>query len=264
MDRFAVGTDVELFMAFVDANGNPVTPNSATYNLYDETEALLTGPVAVSDVSGEAADIIITRNFNTPAGARRVELAITTSSGVTYVDAIYEVFDQQNRLIPLTNSFQTYLQAQLVANKLTGLIGFIGASEDQQIAALSTAYDRLTQFAYLIKWPEYVDTQNIYLQDMHARITPQMWPVMTPVLFAPYPIQFQQALMKAQVVEANAILTPDPIGDRRRTGLLAESIGESKMMFRGGIRPLSMGISNDTLRVVRAYLDYRFTLTRAV
>jgi hypothetical protein len=264
MDRFAVGTSVALVIAYVDYNGNALSPTAVSYTILDETDAVLAGPFSVAGPLSSEADITIPGNYNATPGGRRIEMKMTTDTGDTFVDAVYEVFNQATRLTLLVNSFQTYLQAQLTANGLPNLVSWSGATEDQRIAAMQAAYFRLTQFAYLIRFPEYVDTQNIYLQDMHAHITPQMWPVMTPVLFAPYPVSFRNALAKAQVIEANAILTADPIGDRRKSGLLAESIGESKMMFRGGVRPLDLGVSRDTLLTIRAYLDLRFTLTRAV
>lgn len=263
MDRFAVGTDVSLQIAYVDYNDMPIAPTAVSYSVFDENGTLIVGPVALSGPYTDTADIIVAAAYNASVGARQIEVKMTTATGDSYVDARYQLQDGSTRLVLLKNTFQTLIQALLTANDMVNVSSWVEADENQQIAALVEAYYRLTRFAYLIKWPEYVDTQNIYLQDMHARITPQMWPVMTPALFAPYPVQFQAALKKAQIVEANAVLIGDPVADKRRSGVQSETIGESKMTFRGGIRQLDFGVSRETFNVVKSYIDYRLTLTRA-
>jgi hypothetical protein len=263
MDRFAVGTAVSLEIAYVDYNDNPVVPTAVSYTVLDENDMLLAGPIAIAGPYTTSASFTIDAAYNTPAGARQIELKMTNATGDTYADAMYQLKDSGSGLALLVNTFQTHIQALLAAQDLVNMSGWLAASEDQQIAALMEAYFRLTRFAYLIKWPEYVDTQNIYLQDMHARITPQMWPVMTPTLFAPYPVQFRNALKKAQIVEANSILVTDPIGDKRRAGIQMEQVGESRIAFRVGVRPLDFGVCRDTLLCIKSYLDFRVSLTRA-
>jgi hypothetical protein len=262
MDRFPVGTAVTLQIAYVDYNDVAVVPTGVSYTVRNENDDELAADIPVAGPYTDKATITIAGNLNTPAGARMIELKMTNAAGDTFVDAVYEVRDRV-RLVLLDNSFITYLQAQLIANMMPNAVGWQGATEDQRIYALMAAYERLTRFAYLIKWPEQVDTQNILLQDQHARITPQMWPAMTPELLAPYPVNFRNALAKAQVIEANAVLTGDPIADKRRAGLMAESVGESKMMWRGGVRPLDYGVHRDTFDALKGYIDYRLTLTRA-
>lgn len=286
MDRYDIGTAATFQINYVDESGNALTPTAVSYAVYDEvaSQLVLTPGIGFYDegvgilqndqpVGGSVTvvgpwispqTITIPGGFNATAGGRQVIFAITSAAGVNYVTYSYRVLPSpQSRLVLLVNTFQTFLAAQVVADDIPNLPAWGAASDNDRTTALIEAYRRLTRFGYLIKWPEYVDTQNIYLQDIHARITPQMWPVMTTAIFAPYPLTFQEALAKAQVVEANHVLTSDPITYKRSLGLLAESVGESKMMFKGGIRPLDMGVSKDTLVIIRPYLDYRVTLTRA-
>lgn len=263
MQRFAVGNAVSLEIAYVDYNGDPVTPTAVSYTISDETDEEIAGPIAIAGPYTDKAVFTVDAAHNAVAGGRLISLKMTTASGDVFVDAVYQL-RAEKRLVVLENSFQTYLQAQLLANDMINLVGWEGATEDQRIFALEEAFRRLTEFGYLIRWPEYVDTQNIYLQDMHARITPQMWPVMTAALFEPYPATFRQAIAKAQIIEANAILTSDPIGDKRRAGISMEKVGESTTSFRAGIRPLELGIHRDTLQTIRNYIQFRMTITRAV
>jgi hypothetical protein len=262
MDRFPVGATVTLEIPFVDFNGEAVTPTAVTYTVIDENDAILAGPTVIAPPYVDAATVVINGALNTPAGARMIELQITTAQGPLTADATYEIRSNR-RLTVLTNSFQTYLQAQLIANQMPALIGWAAATEDQRTFALEEAYARLTSFAYLIRYPEYVDAQNIISVGYPYHITPQMWPVMTLSHFGFYPLNFRTAIAKAQVVEANAVLTSDPIRDKIHSGLASEAVGESKMVFRQGVRKIDMGISRDAMRLIQNYLDFRLTLTRS-
>jgi hypothetical protein len=263
MDRFAVGAPVTVEITYVDYNGVAVTPTAVSYTLLDETDTVLDGPNVIAGPYTTKATITIAGGFNSPAGARQVELKMTTAAGAEiYADATYEV-RAEKRLVALTNSFQTYLQAQMLANSMPRLTGWAAATEDQRIYAMEEAFIRLTRFGYLIRWPA-IDTQNVLTMDVPARITPQMWPLMTADLFDVYPTAFKDALNKAQVTEANAILVGDPVGAKIRAGILAETVGESKMMFRSGIKPLNYGVHRDTFEMLKGYISTRMTLTRTV
>jgi hypothetical protein len=90
-----------------------------------------------------------------------------------------------------------------------------------------------------------------------------MWPLMTNALFSRYPPIFVTALCRGQVSEANAILAGDPIGDKIRSGLFSEKIGESSMMFRSGIGPLKTTVSRETLQYLQGYTNNRVYTTRS-
>jgi hypothetical protein len=115
----------------------------------------------------------------------------------------------------------------------------------------------------VIPWPELLDMQSRIAPHYKADITPRMWPLMTEDLFAQYPEAFREALKRAQVVEANQILTGDGYASRRKAGLMSESVGESSMMFKAGVRPLDLGISREALDYLTGFLNNRITTTRA-
>lgn len=116
---------------------------------------------------------------------------------------------------------------------------------------------------FIIPYPEIVDVQSIYAPEYYAEISPRMWPLMTTALYSRYPTVFTTALCKAQVCEANVILTGDPIGDKIRSGLFSEKVGESSMMFRSGLGPLKTVVDRKTLEYLSGFTNNRITTTRS-
>jgi hypothetical protein len=91
-----------------------------------------------------------------------------------------------------------------------------------------------------------------------------MWPLMTASVWQEYPAYFRDALARAQVIQANALLTFDPIADRRRAGVFSEKIGESSMMFKNGVRKLDEDtVCRPALNELAQFINNRITLTRA-
>jgi hypothetical protein len=114
----------------------------------------------------------------------------------------------------------------------------------------------------VISWPEFPDMQSVLFPEYTSGLSPRMWPMMTPDLYERYPVQFRDAMMDAQIIEANQVLAGDVIGDKMRSGLLAWTVGESKMMFRSGVGPLQGRLSRDTMNRLTGWLNNRVTLTR--
>jgi hypothetical protein len=70
-------------------------------------------------------------------------------------------------------------------------------------------------------------------------------------------------MRNAQVTEANAILKGDKLNDKIKAGLLAWTVGESKMMFKPGLRPLAGTVSRDTYNCLKGYMNTTYSLTRS-
>jgi len=271
MKNYPVGTAVTLRIPLIDLNGDPVTPTGLFARVTDEhgVERVPEAEVAVSE---GATDV----EFTVPAsanalpdgavdGARTVTIRIETDAGTFTSEETYLLLAPV-RLVIMDNSFQTYEQAVLEASRIPGLEGFAGASKVEQTRALMEAYRRLTKLGYRVRRPEDVDPQNVMyeLGSYYQTITPRRWDALTlDHYLTQLPEPFRQALRRAQVVEANEILRHDPIGEKRRAGLLSESIGESSMMFRSGVRPLDLGVSTAALNELAGYVEMRMTLTRA-
>ena len=48
-----------------------------------------------------------------------------------------------------------------------------------------------------------------------------------------------------------------------RNGLMAWTVGESKMMFKPGVRPLKGQVSRETMNYLKGWLNSNYTLTRS-
>jgi hypothetical protein len=77
-----------------------------------------------------------------------------------------------------------------------------------------------------------------------------------------YPPRFQNALKRAQMLEANSILGGNQIADKRRDGIISETIGESKI-FLNNRPPLRTPVTREALEALYGYLYYQSRVGRA-
>jgi hypothetical protein len=150
----------------------------------------------------------------------------------------------------------------MIAREIPNIPGWEGAADRDRLTALLDAYDRLTRIGFRIPRRFLGDWQSRIEWTSEEFIPPLRWSEMTLQRFNDYHPRFKTALRKAQVCEADVILGGDVIADRRRAGLLSESIGESSMMFRSG-KPLNLGISHRSLEYLSGFVDIRITMGRA-
>lgn len=257
-----VGEALTLNVTFTDSADNPVTPVSATWSVLDGDDDVLVPPTAIADVSGAGANITVPGAVHFAAGGYRLDVVMQTDSGQVRKSVVYGAF-APNRLEVLKNSFMTYQEAMFLAQDLPNSMDLQSADQAKQITCLINGFQRLTQLNYLVPNPKVLDDMDRIIPSDIRRLTPRMWPLMTLDYFNAYPPAFIKALKMAQVAEANHIATDDPIGMKRRAGLMSESIGESSMMFRVGPAPLDIGVSRLSLRYLTGYLDNRVVITRS-
>lgn len=271
MKRYPVGVDVTMDIPFLDLNGEPVTPTGLTVQVYDNL-----GNVVVQEepVAFDPSDTYVTYTVpgsanqlgeGVPEGIFTAEIAVETASG-TYRGAMSYQLIQSIRLFPPNNSFQPYENALLIAHNTLRMDSFKAASQHDQIVALRHAYVSLTRLAYTarVDLPDYPRSVclNSYRDACTARhITPDMWAAMTQEYWGNLPVGFRNSLCEAQVIEANHLLTNDPVSLKQEAGILSESIGESSMMFRTR-KPLDLGVSKAALRAISRYVNLKHGLTR--
>lgn len=267
MKTIPVGTPVTVTIPFQTAYGEPVVPTALSVRVLDENEAEVVGATSVSFAPGdtEVAVLVSGPNNTLSVGAikgyRLIELTMTTDDGTVVTSTDYMIATA-TRLVVMVNSFQTFGMAKMLSSEIPGLVGFSQASEDDQIACLVEAYERLTRLGYYVKWPRDEDQQRYIDLNAVERVAPKRWRVIDADEFELiFPAPFKQAIRKAQIVEANEILVGDAVSDKRRSGLLSESIGESSVFFRTG-RPIDLGISRAALEYLTGYIDVRMVTTR--
>lgn len=69
------------------------------------------------------------------------------------------------------------------------------------------------------------------------------------------------ALVRAQLIETNNLLGGNPVEDRRRMGLLSDSVGESAHFFRTA-KPLELPVYRETALALRGYLVWTARIAR--
>lgn len=177
-------------------------------------------------------------------------------------------------LIVGDNSFVTYENYLLIASATPHLDQFGDKSKDEIVVALQEAHDRLMRLRFRL--PYKTKQENVgYVSEVAWRpraitdddpLDLQSYKFsleeVTPEGFKMLPEKFRKALAKAQVIEANTVLEPtDSIEERRRKGVILETINEVKMMF-SSTTPVNQKICRDALRVLSPYLDTTVRIRR--
>lgn len=252
MQTYPAGVTVTLTIPLIDHNGDPVTPVELSYSVSDLEGVELVARTGLDFAANDTdADVRVEAAFNAlepgVPGGRVVHLFIKAADGTHVREIVYGLRPFQ-RLIPGTNSFVTDAAAQVLAADIPGLDGLTGAEATERQGALLEAHTRITRIRFRV--PFTTPVRGELLIDRSG------WEAMTPAEFARLPASFKRTLTRAQLHEANTVLTGDPIGAKRRAGILSETIGESSMMFQGGAAPRTVLSSAEALAELTGYLVY--------
>jgi hypothetical protein len=253
-------TDIIVSVDYPIDGTAPVVPTRVEYEVLDQDGAVL---IARRDaVSGELADNVLSvevgNAHNDLAGALRVMRSVrayfTKASGAILPATVRYVVEAADRLIVMTNSFQTLDQAALTRMEMPALDGWDMAAEGEQIGAMVTAFDAICRMTFkyrvsqeAMEWDSVaVDEFGLYryVTDMRLRDMDD---------WNSFPADFRKAMQRAQLYEANTKLAGDPIGDKRALGIVSESVGESKMFFSNKA-PLRHPVGMDALNVLAPYI----------
>lgn len=163
---------------------------------------------------------------------------------VLNVDPQMEIGDATG-LVQLTvgsNSFETYENLILKLSQTPGLTQAASASRGQLKAALISAYENI---GLLTTDFEVLDTTtNEYKTSTSDFTSADISSLSAKAL---------NALTRAQLIEANALLGGNPIEDRRRAGMLSDSVGESAIFMRTS-KPLELSVYRDTAIALKGYI----------
>ena len=288
MDVYLAGTAVTLLVPLQDRSGNKLDVASIDYRVVAQDGTEVVARTALSGFAPGDADaaIVIPAGVNQIAAvpatinssqidqfssreARTVELFLTDSNGNSLMVAKSYALESSDPLIVGLNSFQTFSQADLTSLDIPNLDAWDSASEHDKIAALIDARSRICQLNFWllnsnVNWGQdnmnYVPEgsyQTPYASGSKSRmfIFNGNLSLLTPAQFSKLPARFLLALRKAQVTEANEIMGGNPVDERRREGLMLESIGEVKQMFRPS-KPLDLPVSKRTLKYLSHFVTF--------
>lgn len=273
--------DVALTITVLDASGQPYAEAcNAEWKVLDSEDEELTAGQA-EGVEGSLS-LVVEAKFNEVASGnvkdfRRVRVKFTKPDDGALISGQDEIFFIRSEapLIVGENSFVNYNNYLILTQTTPHLDNCETASEDEAVVALLEAHDRLMRLRYRLPI-SYFRQENVgYVSEVAWRpraITdddPFGWGCyrftldeVTPEEFAKLPEKFRKALAKAQVIEANAVLEPtDSIEEKRRKGMILETINEVKQMFSSTM-PVNTKLTRESMNVLAPYLDTTVRLRR--
>lgn len=269
MNIYLVGTQVSLAIPLADRDGNTIAVDSVDYRVINQAETELvprtnlatyvadsdTATVIVPGVTNQFSDLTALREI------RIVELYAVTAAGTIVLRMPYGL-ELSDPLVSGINSFQSYSMAQLVSMSIPSIPNWDAAFDEDRMAALIGARDHILRLNF-----SQLNTSVMWGQDSLNFIPEGVYVVpfvgsgfllngslawMSKTQFDNLPDRFRGKLKQAQVVEADAILGGDPTGDRRKSGLIMEQVGETKQMYRSS-RPIVMPICDRALGYLSEY-----------
>jgi len=274
MNVFAAGTDVTLVVPLIDPSGNTLVVDAISYGIFDQTGEEVLALTAHEEYGpgSETVDIVVPASLNTlepgtPQALRQIELYCTIGENVITLHANY-VVSLPDPLVVGLNSFGTYAALQFSAMSIPNLRGWEVASATERMAALIDARLSICRLSFT-PFNSRPSQDSLFFVPEGTRETryPGAEYVgdlsdMTPEQFVKLPARFIQALLRAQVVEADAILGGNGIEAKRQEGLVQDDVGESRQVYRGG-RPLQLPVCRRALSYLSLYVNFSKRIGRA-
>lgn len=220
----------------------------------------------ISEVTVLTSEDVNTLNEDSSRDIRIICLKAKTKTGAVFSLEYAYGLTVSDPLQVGVNSFMTYRQAQKMAMDMPKLNNWESTSQSQRISALLEAKQRICRLSFDFGQVQLDMTKQDYV--VQAAGKPRC--VKVGEIFGVYggsvkledlsvedfealPTKFRTALMQAQLAEANDVLEVDSIAERRRQGLILETIGEVKQMF-SSIIPAQMAVSSKAMSYLSRYL----------
>lgn len=251
-----------------DDTGTPYDGVSASWELFDARGNSVVAGVVADYVASAATAVfeIDGTNLALPEGETNAgfELVVylTMSDGSETEVRDYFLVVARNPLAVATNSFVSYPEAIALRQEFGQLVGWDGNDQTRHAQALIEAYRRLCRMSF--KVPGFVASGKDQKSAMYGLGTDAPWissprvrvSTLTLEQFDALPAPFRRALKRAQLAEANVLLGGDPVGDKRKAGIISETIGETSAFFQS--KPyLNLPISKQAFEEVRRYVYLR-------
>lgn len=260
MKTYLTGQSITVSIPLVDGDGGSVVALAASYRVLNhEGSVVQSGEVTPWDAANTSATITVLASVNTLDGEsgreiRIIELVLTTAEGTTLVPHDYMVERQDPLSVPLT-SFQTYNEALAGAYDIPKMDAWATATRQARLAALIQARNNLTRLRY--------DFDNMDMDLSIDSIGHDAVVVLTEDNFQEFPEDFIAALKRAQLIEANSLMTSNTLSDMRNEGVLERTVGESSIKFApptvtaSGLsgKPTKRPVCEDAYNEVRIYVD---------
>ena len=255
MQTYLNGQAITLAIPLIIEDEACLDVSAVEYRIFDHTGAELVARESLTSfTSGDAQAIVaISGIVNSLAtndqkrALRIVELYLTTVGGEVQISHPYVVVVES--ILELgVNSFQSYYEGVLLSLDIPNLPNFANADRSSREIAMIGAWRNIGGL-YL----RYIDEAN-----MTRLITP--WAEsgnvteLTADQFNALPEKMTSAIRRAQVIEADHLLTSDDdIAAIRQQGVIGETVGESSRLFSPG-KPYEGICGKRTLKELSKYI----------
>lgn len=247
----------------VDESGTAIVATAAAWELFDARGTTITSAVVAGYAGGDVQFDIAAEHLSLAAdessAGRELAVTLTTASGDVELRDYFLVVSPQP-LTLMVNSVLTYPEALALRQEFAKLDGWDVSERTRQAAALAQAYRNLCRMAF--KVPGYradnqsavgyasfgTGTDSPFFVGRRVRLS-----TLTLAEFDALPETFQRAVKRAALAEANILLGGDPILDKRKSGMISETVGESSGFFQG--KPyLNLPISQPAYEEVKRFV----------
>lgn len=255
IETHPTGSEKSVSLAFVDQAGSAVTPVTASFLVSDESGTELdSGSVSLAG-SPTSADITVSALNNTLAADewrayRRVLVEFTDASSNTYFVKSEYFITAVDTLIVGKNSFATWGKLQVIAADLGCLDMFHSVTEAELNKALIGAWVNIGKLSLSLH--SGIDQDRIHHVNGGIFFSQSTYDLDAQQI-SDLDEKVYRALLHAQCIEAEFLLGGNPVEDRRRSGLLSDSSGESTQFFRTRV-PLRLPVCVDAAVALGQYL----------
>jgi hypothetical protein len=257
-----------------DEAGNKIEGVSASWELFDERGIPIdAGVVADFDPTADAVSFEVDAvSLTLPAGAnsagREIVVIFTLADGEEVELRDYFLVVSSQPLSLMANSFVTYPEALALRQEFANLAGWDVNDRPRQAAALAEAYRRLCRMSFTcpgvrsnqssVGYAAFgTGTDEPFFGGRRVRVS-----ALTLEQFDALPETFRRALKRAQLAEANALLGGNPIADKRKAGMISETVGESSAFFQS--KPyLNLPISQEAYEEVKRFVFLKIRIQRS-
>lgn len=263
MKAYLAGQDIALTIPLTDSDGVALSATAVEYRVSDQNGVDLVAKVALAGYMAGGTDAVVTvlAANNSVGAARRalrtVELFVTTAEGITVITTEY-VIEASATIVIGVNSLQTYPAALLLGYEQPNLPAWNDASKIDRSNALSAAYRNLGRLTLRYINTDYKDQSRLVSPINSSYDITKM----TAIELAALPVEYLEALCRAQVIEADFLLGSDEAGDIRRSGIMSASVGESSQFFRPA-KPYEGAVCKRALKELARYIDNTVRLCRS-
>lgn len=263
-------------ISVLDDAGVIVPAVSASWELFDARGvSIAAGAIADFDPIADSVTFQVdASDLALPDGSssvgREIVVFLTDSASETTELRDYFLVVSSQPLALMQNSFITYPEALALRGEFAQLPGWDANERTAQAAALAQAHRNICRMSFKVpghngsadnQKKAYWGTgaESIFYDRGGRRVRVS---TLTLEEFDALPEKFARALKRAQIAEADALLGGNPIADKRKAGIISETIGETSAFFQS--KPyLNLPITRAAYEEVQRYVYMKIGVERS-